>query len=135
MKKTNKKKRSETSRLLARWAMELSNHLRYKEGWNPDVATRQAWVCQHCLEALGRGEVMMMYVKKDGSTRIARGTLAAGVSEAYDRYEYKDKPDGGIRQSEDGRWTFCYWDLDEEAFRSFNAARLNDYLEVRGKTR
>ena len=121
-----KKKKNETSRLLRQWAMELANFLRYKEGWPIDRATRQAWLCQHALERLGEGVVQLQYLKKDGSKRIARGTLCQGVSEAYDNYEYKGS--GGVRKTEEGYFTFAYWDLDEEGFRSFNAARLNDYL-------
>ena len=127
MKKKTRKK-NETARLLAQWAMELANFLRYKRGWHPDSATRQAWLCQHALEALGEGVVMLDYNKLDGSRRLARGTLCQGISEAYDRYEYKGK--SGVRKTDEGYFTFCYWDLDEEGFRSFNAARLNDYLTL-----
>ena len=127
MKKKTRKK-NETARLLAQWAMELANFLRYKRGWHPDSATRQAWLCQHALEKLGKGMVMLDYNKQDGSRRIARGTLCKGVSEAYDSYEYKGK--SGVRKTDEGYFTFCYWDLDEEGFRSFNAARLNDYLTL-----
>ena len=121
-------KKNETSRLLRQWAMELANHLRYKEGWTAERATRQAWLCQHALEALGEGVVMLQYLKLDGTKRIAHGTLCKGISEAYDRYEYKGR--GGVRKTEDGFFTFAYWDLDEGGFRSFNAARLNDYLII-----
>ena len=122
---TKKKKDNETARLLARWAMELANHLRYKEGWTAERATRQAWLCQHALEALGEGVVQLQYLKKDGSRRIARGTLCQGISEAYDSYEYKGG--GGVRKTEEGYFTFAYWDLDEGGFRSFNAARLDEF--------
>ena len=127
MKKKTRKK-NETARLLAQWAMELANFLRYKRGWHPDSATRQAWLCQHALEQLGKGMVMLDYNKQDGSRRLARGTLCKGVSEAYDSYEYKGK--SGVKKTDEGYFTFCYWDLDEEGFRSFNAARLNDYLTL-----
>lgn len=108
--------------------MQMANWLRYKKGWLPDAATRQAWLCQHALEALGEGVVQLQYLKKDGSKRIARGTLCKGISEAYDNYEYKGS--GGVRKTDEGYFTFCYWDLDEEGFRSFNAARLDDYLTL-----
>jgi hypothetical protein len=127
MKKKTRKK-NETARLLAQWAMELANFLRYKRGWHPDSATRQAWLCQHALEKLGKGMVMLDYNKQNGSRRIARGTLCQGISEAYDSYEYKGK--SGVKKTVEGYSTFCYWDLDEEGFRSFNAARLNDYLTL-----
>ena len=127
----NKKKRKQASasKELSSTLMQMANWLRYKKGWLPDAATRQAWLCQHALEALGEGVVQLQYLKKDGSKRIARGTLCQGISEAYDRYEYKGR--GGVRKTEEGYFTFAYWDLDEEGFRSFNAARLNDYLPSR----
>jgi len=64
-----KSKQASTAKELSSTLMQMANWLRYKKGWHPDAATRQAWLCQHALEA-----------------------------------------------------------LDEEGFRSFNAARLNDYL-------
>ena len=125
MKKKTRKK-NEIACKLSGWAMELANFLRYKEGWTPTQAANQAWLCLHALEALGKGVVMLDYNKQDGSRRIARGTLCKGVSEAYDSYEYKGK--SGVKKTDEGYFTFCYWDLDEEGFRSFNAARLDDYL-------
>ena len=125
-----KKKYNETSRLLRQWAMELANHLRYKEGWQPDDATRQAWLCQHALEALGKGVVMLDFSKRDGTRRIARGTVCQGVDDRFDRYEYKGKKD---EISYRYNWSFTFWDLDEKGFRSFNAARLDDYLPVTQK--
>ena len=124
----NKKKRKQVSasKELSSTLMQMANWLRYKKGWNPDAATRQAWLCQHALEALGEGVVMLQYLKLDGTKRIAHGTLCKGISEAYDRYEYKGK--SGVKKTEEGYFTFYYWDLDEEGFRSFNAARLDDYL-------
>ena len=124
MKKKTRKK-NETARLLAQWAMELANFLRYKEGWQPDDATRQAWLCQHAQEALGKGVVTLDFSKLDGSRRIARGTVCKGIDPHFDMYEYKGKKD---EISYRYNWSFTFWDLDEKAFRSFNAARLNDYL-------
>ena len=74
----HRKLSDETARLLRQWAMELANYLRYKEGWTADQAMRQAWLCQHALEALGKGVVMFDYNKSDGTRRIARGTLCRG---------------------------------------------------------
>ena len=127
MKKNSKQ--AETSKELSSTLMQMANWLRYKKGWLPDSATRQAWLCQHALEALGKGVVMFDYNKSDGTRRIARGTLCRGVSKDYDRYEYKGN--GGVKKTEEGYFTFCYWDLDVRGFRSFNAARLNDYLAIK----
>ena len=105
--------------------MELANFLRYKEGWTPKQAANQAWLCLHALEALGAGKVKLTYMKKNGEIREAVGTLCKGISAAFDNYEYKEQP--GEATSVQYEY-FLYWDLDEEGFRSFNAARLNDYL-------
>ena len=121
-----KSKQASTAKELSSTLMQMANWLRYKKGWNPDAATRQAWLCQHALERLGEGVVMLQYLKLDGTKRIAHGTLCRGISEAYDSYVYKGK--SGVKKSEEGYFTFYYWDLDEEGFRSFNAARLDDYL-------
>ena len=118
----------EVARLLKRWAMDVANRLRWREAFSASEALRQAYKVQNCLEALGKGMVMLDYNKQDGSRRIARGTLCQGISEAYDSYEYKGKC--GVKKTDEGYFTFCYWDLDEEGFRSFNAARLNDYLII-----
>ena len=118
----------EVARLLKRWAMDVANRLRWREAFSASEALRQAYKVQNCLEALGKGMVMLDYNKQDGSRRIARGTLCQGISEAYDSYEYKGKC--GVKKTDEGYFTFCYWDLDEEGFRSFNAARLNDYLTL-----
>ena len=125
MKKKTRKK-NETARLLAQWAMELANFLRYKRGWQPDDATRQAWLCQHALEALGKGVVMLYFSKRDGSRRIARGTVCKGIDPLFDMYEYKGKKD---EISYRYNWAFTFWDLDEKGFRSFNAARLNEFKQ------
>ena len=126
MKKTRKK--NEIACKLSGWAMELANFLRYKEGWTPTRAANQAWLCLHALEALGKGEVTLDFNKVDGSRRIARGTVCKGIDPLFDLYEYKGKKD---EISGRYNWSFTFWDLDEKGFRSFNAARLNDYLPIK----
>ena len=121
-----KKSDKEVARLLKRWAMDVANRLRWREAFSASEAVRQAYLVQNCLEALGAGKVKLTYMKKNGEIREAVGTLCKGISAAYDNYEYKGS--GGVRKTEDGFFTFAYWDLDEEGFRSFNAARLDDYL-------
>ena len=110
-----KSKQASTAKELSSTLMQMANWLRYKKGWLPDAATRQAWLCQHALEALGEGVVQLQYLKKDGSKRIARGTLCQGISEAYDRYEYKGR--GGVRKTDEGFFTFdCYAALMRDAY-------------------
>ena len=121
-----KKSDKDVSRRPKGWAMSVANQLRWHKGFTPGEAVRQAYKVQNCLKALGKGVVKFSYYeKKDGSLRQAVGTLCKGVSAAYDRYEYKGK---GEKAKNELPMTFCYWDLDEEGFRSFNAARLDDYL-------
>ena len=126
MKKKTRKK-NEIACKLSGWAMELANFLRYKKGWTPTRAANQAWLCLHALEALGKGVVMLDFNKLDGSRRIARGTVCKGIDPHFDLYEYKGKKN---EISYRYNWSFTFWDLDEKAFRSFNAARLNDYLTL-----
>ena len=130
MKTRTKKLSDETARLLRQWAMELANHLRYKEGWTADQAMRQAWLCQHALEALGKGVVMLDFCKRDGTSRLAFATVCKGIDPRFDEYVYKGRKDEISRRY---NWSFTFWDLDEHAFRSFNAARLNDYIEVKSE--
>ena len=130
VKKKYRKKKNETSRLLRQWAMELANHLRYKEGWMAKEATRQAWLCQHALEAMGRGVVLLDFCKRDGTSRLAFATVCKGIDQRFDDYVYKGRKDEISRRY---NWSFTFWDLDEHAFRSFNAARLNDYIEVKSE--
>ena len=120
-----KKSDKDVSRRPKGWAMSVANQLRWHKGFTPGEAVRQAYKVQNCLKALGKGVVKFSYYeKKDGSLRQAVGTLCKGVSAAYDRYEYKGK---GEKAKNELPMTFCYWDLDEEGFRSFNAARLNEF--------
>ena len=122
-----KSKQASTAKELSSTLMQMANWLRYKKGWHPDSATRQAWLCQHALEKLGKGVVMLDFNKLDGSRRIARGTVCKGIDPHFDLYEYKGKKN---EISYRYNWSFTFWDLDEKAFRSFNAARLNDYLTL-----
>ena len=123
MKKKTKKK-NETARLLKRWAMDVANRLRWREAFSASEAVRQAYLVQNCLEALGAGKVKLIYMKKDGEIREAVGTLCKGISAAYDNYEYKEQPsEATCIQYE----YFLYWDLGVEGYRTFKAARLNEF--------
>ena len=115
----------EVARLLKGWAMDVANRLRWREAFSASEALRQAYLVQNCLEALGAGKVKLTYMKQNGEIREAVGTLCKGISAAYDSYEYKGK--SGVKKTDEGYFTFCYWDLDEGGFRSFNAARLNEF--------
>ena len=70
--------------------------------------------------------VTLDFSKLDGSRRIARGTVCKGIDPHFDMYEYKGKKD---EISYRYNWSFTFWDLDEHAFRSFNAARLNEFKQ------
>ena len=51
--------------------------------------------------------------------------MCKGISAAYDNYEYKGK---GEKVQRELPTTFCYWDLDEEGFRSFAAENLIEFV-------
>ena len=63
VKKKYRMKKNETSRLLRQWAMELANHLRYKEGWTADQA----------MEALRVPKKRREYYEGKVERKIAQG--------------------------------------------------------------
>ena len=84
-------------RLGNRWVFECANRLIMDEGLERKHAFAQAAKAYHLLEQLGKGEVRFEYLKTNGELRQARGTLCHGISEAFDNYAYKDRPDVGQR--------------------------------------
>ena len=122
-------------RLYDAWVTRLGNCLHWQKLMSQSAAMAQAHLTLELLKALGEGIVVFTYIKKDGRARRARGTLCPGVSEAYDAYvrarssEEREK-DGKARRKNDEDTTFCYWDLDQHGFRSFDAERLWEINEV-----
>lgn len=110
------------SRLERRWVMLLAQRLMEEHNLLRREALAKAWNTLRLLSALGRGETLFRYVKEDGTLRQARGTLARGVSQAFD--EYKSIGGRPPRDNSNTDGTYVYWDLDAGDFRSFRAERL-----------
>jgi hypothetical protein len=107
-------------RLGNRWVFDCANRLIMDEGLERKHAFAQAAKAYHLLEQLGKGEVRFEYLKTNGELRQARGTLCHGISEAFDNYAYKDRPDVGQRDF----GIIVYFDLDKEEFRSLHVRNL-----------
>ena len=116
-----KREIQEQKKLLNRWVFDYANAMIEEFNMDRSEAFRQAHLACELVEALGQGIVVFEYVKKDGSSRLAQGTLCKGVSEKYDAYEYKkDSHD----KDKYPKLDIPYWDLDKEVFRNFSVARV-----------
>ena len=113
----------ETRRMLNRWTLELANWLMSEVDMGRREAFRKAHLTRRLLDGLGRGVVEFQYVKENGEVREARGTLCPGVSEDFDRYEYK-REDAEAFTRADEHGVYVYFDLERRAFRAFAAKRL-----------
>jgi len=69
---------------------------------------------------LAEGEVRLIFLKKDGSTRDARGTRAP------DLIPYEDHPKGIKTPSIE---VLCFYDLDKGAWRSLRRENLLGFIE------
>ena len=113
----------ETRRMLNSWTLELANWLMSEVDMTRKEAFRKAHLTRRLLDGLGRGVVEFQYVKENGEVRQARGTLCPGVSEDFDRYEYK-REDAEAFTRADEHGVYVYFDLERKAFRAFAAKRL-----------
>ena len=122
-KKKQKNLMSEEQRLLLRWTMDLACYLSKKYEMEKKAALEKAHLNRKLMMYLGDGVVVFVYEEEDGTIREARGTLLKGISKAFDAWMRKK----GKEDKAPAKWprgNFVYWDLDEEAFRSWNASRL-----------
>ena len=71
-------------------------------------------------DLLHNGEVRFEYLKRDGTVRVARGTMKPEV--------VKPRLKGGKSTVGDSGYT-VYYDLDREAFRCFAESRLVGMVE------
>ena len=102
---------------------EKKTKLLLPEGFNHALGhakNAKPHVCYFRGDELGKGEVRFEYLKTNGELRQARGTLCHGISEAFDNYAYKDRPDVGQRDF----GIIVYFDLDKEEFRSLHVRNL-----------
>ncbi len=123
MSKTISIQADETRRMLNSWTLELANWLMIEVDMGRREAFRKAHLTRRLLDGLGRGVVEFQYVKENGEVREARGTLCPGVSEDFDRYEYK-REDAEAFTRADEHGVYVYFDLERKAFRAFAAARV-----------
>lgn len=123
----NKKNNQEEKNLMNRWVFDHANAMMDEFNMNRSEAFRRAHLARELVVALGQGKVVFEYEKKDGTLRLARGTLCKGISEKYDAYEYKTD---SLDNDKYPKLDISYWDLDKEAFRNFSAARLVKIVAV-----
>ena len=116
-----KRKNQEEKDLMKRWVFDHAYAMMDEFNMNRSEAFRRAHLACELVEALGQGIVVFEYVKQDGSSRLAQGTLCKGVSEKYDAYEYKTDSHDNDKYS---KLDIPYWDLDKEAYRNFSVARI-----------
>ena len=132
MSKTISIQTDESRRMMSSWTLELANWLMIEKDLERREAFLKAHLARRLLDGLGQGVVVFQYRKENGEIRQARGTLCPGVSEDYDRYEYK-RDDSDAFSRADERGVYVYFDLDRRAFRSFATWRLiNVYQDGRG---
>ena len=132
MSKTISIQTDESRRMMSSWTLELANWLMSEKDLERREAFLKAHLVRRLLDGLGQGVVVFQYRKENGEIRQARGTLCPGVSEDFDRYEYK-RDDSDAFSRADERGVYVYFDLDRNAFRSFAAWRLiNVYQDGRG---
>ena len=120
---------SENQRLLLSWTMDLAGLLRSRYGMEKKAALEKAHLNRNLVMYLGEGVVTFVYEEVDGTEREARGTLCKGVSKVFDAWSPKR-----TEEEKAAKWpreNFVYWDLDAEAFRSWNASRL---LKIKGRS-
>ena len=131
MSKTISIQTDESRRMMSSWTLELANWLMSERDMTRREAFLKAHLTRRLLDGLGQGVVVFQYRKENGEIRQARGTLCPGVSEDYDRYEYK-RDDSDAFSRADERGVYVYFDLDRNAFRSFATWRLiNVYQDGR----
>ena len=127
MSKTISIQTDESRRMMSSWTLELANWLMSERDMTRREAFLKAHLVRRLLDGLGQGVVVFQYRKENGEIRQARGTLCPGVSEDYDRYEYK-RDDSDAFSRADERGVYVYFDLDRRAFRSFATWRLVEVM-------
>ena len=114
--------------LLNGWVMRLANHLVNEEGIERSRAMRIAHMTSWILEDLGNGVVEFVYLKDDGSYRIATGTLCKGVCDEYDQsldaYLAKPQKKHKTRDNSNTEGIYTYWDVKKKDLRTFKAKNL-----------
>ena len=118
-KKGKKSELQQKQALENQWAFELAHRMMDESGLDQSKALRQAYLVRELLGHLGFGIVTFEYVKRDGTLRMARGTLCQRLMPQQEAGEKKS----GKRRDDD-RTDFAYWDWDKKAFRAFRAENV-----------
>ncbi len=98
---------------------QLSNVMRQawmlvkKYGFTMAEAMKQSWAISKLRNAMKKGIVKFLYIKLDGTTRTAWGTLSENLM---------GETKGTGRKPNETLVT--YWDTEKEAFRSFKVANF-----------
>ena len=121
-------KKQELQRLKNAWVFDHAYAMMEEFNMDRSEALRQAYLVYDLLEKLGEGVVTFRYRKKDGTSRVARGTRCRGISERYDNYHYGD--DSRKKEDQYPWQDIPYWDLDKQAFRSFSIASVEEIVNV-----
>ena len=129
----NKKNNQEEKNLMNRWVFDHAYAMMDEFNMNRSEAFRRAHLARELVVALGQGKVVFEYEKKDGTLRLARGTLCKGI----DPTTPTRPPQGEAsvtpprrRRREPDSLNFTYWDLEKHGFRTFSAARIVKIIAV-----
>lgn len=95
--------------------MRRANYLKNKttEYYDKASSLRGAWWFESFREAMNNGMARFVYLKADGTTRIALGTRSAALI-PFDKW-----PKGPLSDTEDDVKAFPYFDLEKMEWRSF----------------
>ena len=113
--------------------MFAANHLRKQNpvilrgrAITPSQALKYAWWFEDFRKKLQSGVWRFSYLKKDGSIRQARGTLRMElIPEEHHPKSLSSAPDVRPENYD----TFCYYDLDAAAWRSFRLDLFIGFVE------
>lgn len=98
----------------------IANALVSNEGVNRGEAFRKSHLIAELKSLLRVNHIVTFrYMKKDGSIRIARGTLHPVILEKYVKGTYTGRERHDVMK---------YFDLDKNSFRSFKGMYLIDIL-------
>lgn len=78
-------------------------------------------------KALHTGPIEFIYIKKDGTTRLAKGTLCESLlPKEPTKTEGEGPTERKQRKLPEG--TIFYYDLEKSGFRSFNESQLLEWF-------
>ena len=100
---------------IAMWCKQMKDN----KGWNHDQCMDQVSLIIQVLQQMLRGYAAISYLQKDGTPKLARGTLAY--------YEhFFNTPFQWVNQN----GTIPFWDGDAKVWRTFQVENLLDWRLV-----